>query len=177
MLRSIIVLIFLFSASAQATVFLGLGAGGRMIKSDDNNFETKFVPQIYGGYKILPWAFALEGLHYSQKSGAGTSYTMDNSHYEISAYALRFLDYEDGRSINPYLVAGFGLFQERIKSNFMGTVNKDKSEINSALKIGAGGWAQLGTMAFLNLELKGMYSEDYSPDLIFELSSRVGVEF
>lgn len=39
-----------------------------MIKLDDDNFETKFVPQIYGGYKILPWAFALEGLRYSQKT-------------------------------------------------------------------------------------------------------------
>lgn len=76
---------------------------------------------------------------------------MDNTHYEISAYALRFLDFEDGRAINPYVLAGFGLFQERIESNFSGTINKDKSEIDSALKIGAGGWAQLGTMAFLNL--------------------------
>lgn len=147
-----------------------------MLKSDDGNYEAQFAPQIYGGYKILPWVFALEGLYYSDESGSGTSYTMESAHYEASLYALRFLGYEDGRSINPYLVAGFSLFQERIESNFLGVENKDKSRINSALKIGAGGWAQLG-MGFINVEFKGMYSEDFSPDLVMELSSRVGVEF
>lgn len=177
MLRSVIVLVFLFCSTSYAQVFLGAGAGVRMQKSDDSNSEAKFNPQIYGGYKIVPWAFAIEGLYYSENSGAGTSYIMDTKHYEASVYTYRFINYEDGKSINPYVLAGFGVFQERLTANFMGTEDKDKSELNSALKIGAGGWASLGSLAFVNLEIKGMYSKDFAPDLIFELSSRVGVEF
>lgn len=177
MLKSIIVLLVLLSCNAKAGVFLGLGAGGRFIKSDDSNFEAKFTPQIYGGYKILPWAFALEGLHFNEKTTSGTASSMTNDHYEVSIYAMRFIAYEDGRIINPYVLAGFGVFQERLTVNFMGTEDKDTSQLNSALKIGAGGWVQLGERAFINLELKGMYSTDYTPDLVFELSSRVGAEF
>ncbi len=182
MFRSVTHLFFIFFLLlnvhiVHANVFLGLGGGVRLIKSDDSNFEGKFTPMLYGGYKILPWAFALEALYYDDESDAGTSYTIENKHYEASIYALRFINYEEGKAINPYVLGGWGLFQERLTSNFMGAVDKDKSKLNSAVKIGLGAWAPLGSLAFINLEAKGMYSKDFTPDLIFELSSKVGVDF
>lgn len=179
MFRLLILIIFISSTAgiAQAGTFGALGASGRFLKKDDGNYNIKFPLLIYGGYKKIPWAYGLEALSFKDTSNAGSSYKITNNHYEATLYALRFFNYEDGRAINPYAVAGLGGFQSRVSTDFGGSVSNDKSKINIVAKVGAGVWAQLGARGFLMLEGKGMYSRYFSPDLIFDLSIRAGLEF
>ena len=178
MYRSLILFALIcISIPSQAGIFVGLGGAGRLVKNDENNFKTKFPVSVYGGYRNLPWAYALEGLYYKDSSSTGASFDIDKKHYEISAYVLRFFNYEEARFVNPYAVGGLGTFQERVEGNFLGTPYKDKSDLNTVLKIGAGAWSQLGSMGFLNVEAKALYSKDLSPELLFEIAARAGLEF
>lgn len=180
MFKIIILITFIFSTTigiAQANTFGALGASGRFLKKDDGNYNIKFPILIYDGYKKIPWAYGLEGLYFKDTSNAGSAYKITNNHYEATLYALRFFNYEDARAINPYMVAGLGGFQSRVSTDFGGSYSNDKSKINVVAKVGAGAWAQLGARGFLMLEGKGIYSRYFSPDLVFDLSIRAGLEF
>lgn len=177
MFRILILITLIFSGSAHASKFVAAGVSGRILKNDEGNYDVKLPLLIYGGYKKIPWAYAVEGLYFSDTSNAGSSYSIRNNHYEATFYALRFFNYEDARAINPYAVAGLGGFQSHVRTDFNGTVTNDKSTVNAIAKVGMGAWAQLGTSGFLTLEGKGMYSRYFSPDLIFDLSVRAGLEF
>lgn len=177
MLRLLIAILFLLPNLSLAETFVGLGGSARFVKDEENNFKTKFPLLLYGGYKILPWAFALETLYYSDKSSSGASFHMEYEHYEVSTYVMKFFNYEDARAINPYAVGGLGFFQERLETVFMGNQSRDKSDINAIIKAGVGAWAGLGERGFINLEVKGLYSKDLSPEFIFDFVARAGLEF
>jgi hypothetical protein len=176
MLRLIIAFI-LFSNVSYASTFLGLGVSGRLLKNDQSNYEIKFPVLVYGGHKDIPWTFALEGLYLQDKSSSGSSFKITNDQYEVTLYALRFIDYQDARAINPYVVGGLGGIRSYVTTNFNGMSEKDQSTINAIAKLGAGVWAQLGSRGFVSLEGKGMYSKDFSPEIIFEFTGRAGLEF
>lgn len=178
MLKTVITFIILTASSfAYAGAFGALGVSGRILKRDDGNYAVKFPAIIYGGYKELPWAYALEGSFYEDKSNAGGMYKITNQNYEATAYALRFFGYQDARAINPYMVGGLGVFQSHVKTVFGGSTSIDNSKYNPTLKLGVGAWAQLSRLGFVTLEGKALYSRYYSPDLLFDLSVRVGLEF
>jgi hypothetical protein len=176
MLKIIIALFFISTVGYGNDTFLGLGASSRLLKDDLDNYHLKFPVLIYGGHKAIPWAFSLEALYFQEKSSSGTL-NISNDQYEMTAYVLRFLDYEEARSINPYLVGGLGVFKSFVTTQFAGTSDKDQSRLNPIAKMGAGAWAHVGQHGFINLEAKGMYSKDFAPELVFDLSARAGLEF
>lgn len=177
MLRLLILVIFLFASVSDAAGFAGVGASARLLKTDDGNYEVKMPVMLYGGIKDGDWGYAVEGLYFNDKSASGSSLKMRYDHYEITGYGMYFLNYDDSRAINPYVVGGLGAYQERLEADFLGTKDKDTSKIYLVGKLGAGAWAQLGEIFFLNLEIKSMYSQHFSPDLQLEVSSRIGVQF
>ncbi len=174
----VLILFFLFiPQSLYANTFLGMGGSVRFVKDIENNFEAKFPFLLYGGYKRLPWAIALETQYYQTSSQSGASFKMKNKNYEGSIYGLWFFKNEPARAINPYLVGGIGFLQTHLESELLGNKDKDKSKVESAVKAGVGAWTQLGEMGFVNLEFKGLYSKALSPDLTAEVSARFGIEF
>lgn len=177
MLKLLIVLLLIFPKVALAEGFAGLGGSARFIKNVENNFELKFPVQLYAGYRFLPWAVAFEAEYFELKSKSGSSFMIDRKHYEASFYGMWFFSYEEARAINPYVLGGVGLFQTHLETDLMGTKSKDKSSIDSSLKVGLGSWAALGERGFLSLESKAMYSKALAPDLTFEVSARAGVLF
>lgn len=177
MFRIIILSFLISSQSLAANGFLGLGASVRLVKDDAAVFKTKFPLLLYGGVKDIPWAYAGEVLYFQNKSDTGASFHIQNDHYEATAYLLRFFNYEDGRAINPYVLGGLGAFQSHITTNFSGLVDKDKSKFNPVAKLGTGAWAQIGSLGFINLEGKVMYSNYFSPEVVFDVSARAGLEF
>lgn len=177
MSKIVLMVFLLFGISANAEVLLGLGGSARFVKNDEDNFEAEFPILAYGGYRNGIWIYAIEGLYYQNKSDAGSSFVTENNHFEATLYALRFIKYQDGRAINLYAVGGLGGFQERIETNFSGVLYKDKSQINAVVKAGGGAWADLGPRGFINLEVKGLYSRDFSPEFLFDVVTRIGTTF
>lgn len=177
MSKYVVLLLIFYASHLSASGLVGIGVSGRLQKDDANNFETKFPLSIFGGYKTEKMIYLVEGLFFENSSSSGSGFKVTTNRYEATVYALRFFRYEEARSINPYAVIGLGGGRSDVRTELLGDVDKDKSAINLISKAGLGAWANLGSRGFVNLEGKLLYSKDYSPDLIFDLAGRVGLEF
>lgn len=169
--------LLLFCDCGYATGYIGLGVEGRFVKNVEDNYEIETPFLIYGGYRTVPWAFAIEAQKYKNSSAISGLYSVDVTHYESSIYFLRFLDYQSARILNPYIMAGYGLMREDITTKLFTQTDKDKSKIYSIGKLGAGLWSTIHQTVFFNIEGKGMVSDGYTPKLLFSLSLRLGLEF
>ncbi len=177
MSKIVFLVLVLTAINAPADILFGVGGSSRFVKNDEDNFEMRIPVLLYGGYRHGLWVYAAEGLYFQDKTEAGSNFLTTNKHYEATLYALRFIKYEDGRAINLYGVGGLGAFQQRIETEFHGDIAKEKSEINAVIKAGGGAWAYLGPSGFLNLEMKGLYSRDFSPEFLVDIVARVGMTF
>lgn len=173
----VIGLILLMGSFSQAGLFLGIGAQTRYLQSENSNWELKFPMSFFSGYESTPWYFLGEGQYYKSQTSSGSILGVRTKHYEASAYVMRLIFAETSRIINPYLIGGVGLYQDRVQITFSGSRQSDSSKLYTTLKAGAGLLADFISHGFCMVEAKAMYSEPYSPDLIFGVDLRLGYRF
>jgi hypothetical protein len=178
MSKLILILILVFSGfAARAEIFAGAGVQTRLLQDEESIWKLKFPLTIFGGYEFKPWAVFGEGQYFKQSDSSGSILNVSVDHYEFTAYGLKFFSFEDGRVVNPYLIGGLGVMQEKVKTTFAGSSETDKSQLYMTIKAGGGLWMQFLSRGFCMVEGKMMYSNPYSPDLIFALDLRAGYTF
>jgi hypothetical protein len=173
-----IIFVLLFSSFADAAnVTLGANIEGRFSQEEDSQWQLRAPYGIFVGYHLNPWGILLEGSFDKETTHSGSSFSITDNQYELTAYAYNLLSYVEGRVVNPYVIGGFGARQDRVTTRFAGDSETDHSKIYGTIKAGGGLWMQFLSKSFMMLEGKAMYSAAYTPNIIFGLTLRLGYEF
>ncbi len=170
-------LLFLFSVSSQAQVFVGYSYAPRLEDSTSGQ-ETKFEARnlFYTGYSKDDWRVQLQYSTESEGTVNGSS-SIDTKSYEIIGWGKYLLPLNAAYDIKYYVGGGLGLTWDKVDTTLGAQKIKDTSDREIVLGVIFEGLKFVLPQLSVGSDLKVIYSQYYSKRPTFELGLNIAYYF
>ncbi len=172
MLKSLIIIFFLFAVSAQAETVVFLGTGVRFESEPSGTSTTRSYPIRIGvGQHLSPhFTLGADLSRYIKNSAAG-SVDITDEHNELIFWIRGSLWARP--TWLPYASYNLGIQQDTIKTKFQNDTSEDRGKFEWVTGLGIGTYNEFWRGLGVGIEMRGLYrpwaSPRYSGDFIASL--------